>query len=596
MRHTNTMVRVASLIITFFWSTIALAGAPPTIGRPGPDFTLNDTKGNPFVLSALANHQMAVLYFFDAASRPSQEGLAYLDSLKKRFSDNNLVVWAITMSPTDAVARYINQAAPTFPVLLDPGAVSDLYAAKAILPTVYVTGPDHKVLDVFQGGGKTTEILLVRLAERTLDRKEPAMAKAIIDTVIAKNPDNLEAKSVKGYAEMKSGNLKDAETIFQEVAANPGSGEVLGQEGLSAVYAEKGEDDKALALADQVTRKAPKRGFAHVVKADVLYRQNKKEAAEAELKQAIDKPDASPHQQAVALNKYGRIVASAGKHEKARELYDQAVAVDPYYVEATSNKGMSYQNQGQWDQALVAYRNASEIDTTDSIAALLARKAQEMVDLQKDAAKRQQIDTLVKDLAERFRKQQAKPTPDADPWTSRPLVFAFVDFQEKGGLANRDGMSTILTTQLADHLNASGRVKVVDRVVLDRLLAELNLGSSDLADPDTALRLGRVMAARIMGTGILFNMPGDTLVNLRLVDTETSAIAKTLTRQLGPEYGWNKELHRFEPRNSGRHRGQLPPAGLCGAGFRESGPDQFRNRPGHGSRNPPGCGGRDQAD
>jgi curli biogenesis system outer membrane secretion channel CsgG len=90
-------------------------------------------------------------------------------------------------------------------------------------------------------------------------------------------------------------------------------------------------------------------------------------------------------------------------------------------------------------------------------------------------------------------------------------------------------MSTILTTQLADHLNASGRVKVVDRVVLDRLLAELNLGTSDLADPETALRLGRVMAARIMGTGILFTMPGDTLVNLRLVDTETSAIAKTLT-------------------------------------------------------------------
>ena len=106
-------------------------------------------------------------------------------------------------------------------------------------------------------------------------------------------------------------------------------------------------------------------------------------------------------------------------------------------------------------------------------------------------------------------------------------------------------MATILTAQLADHLNASGRVKVVDRVVLDRLLSELNLGSSDLADPNTALRLGHVMAARIMATGTLFTMPGDTLVNLRLVDTETSAIAKTLTRELGPESGWNKELLRL---------------------------------------------------
>jgi hypothetical protein len=206
---------------------------------------------------------------------------------------------------------------------------------------------------------------------------------------------------------------------------------------------------------------------------------------------------------------------------------------------------MSYQREGKWDQALAAYRKASTVSTTDSVSAFLARKAQEMVELQKDADRRKQIDTLVKDLAERYRKQKKEKPADQDEWTSQPLALAFVDFQEKGGLSDRDGLSTILTSQLAEHLNASGRVKVVDRVVLDRLLSELNLGSSDLADPETALRLGRVMAARIMGTGTLFTMPADTLVNLRLVDTETSAIAKTITRQLGPESGWDKQLHRL---------------------------------------------------
>jgi tetratricopeptide (TPR) repeat protein len=545
MRQMNTMSRLAGLVFALLWSTVALAGALPSPGQPGPDFRLNDTRGTPYILSALKDHQMAVLYFFDAASRPSQEGLAYLDSLKKRFSDDNLVVWAITPSPSDAVARYTKQADPIFPILLDPGDVCDQYGAKAVLPTVFVMGPERKILDVFQGGGKTTEILLVRLAERTLSRKENQMAKAMADTVIARNPDNVEARAVKGYAEMKSGNLADAESIFQDVAARPGAGEVLGEEGLSAVYAEKGEDDKAMAMAEQVTRKAPRRGFAHVVKANLLYRRDKTDEAEAELKKAVDQPESTPHQQAVALNKYGRFYASVGKHEKARQLYDQAVAVDPYFVEATSNKGMSYQREGQWDKALAAYQHASGVSTNDAFASLLAKKAQEMIDLQKDADKRKQIDSLVRDLAERYRKQKANPKADADEWTSRPLVFTFMDVQEKGGLADRDGLSTILTAQLADHLNASGRVKVVDRVVLDRLLSELNLGSSDLADPDTALRLGRVMAARIMGTGTLFTMPGDTLVNLRLVDTETSAIAKTLTRELGPESGWNKELLRL---------------------------------------------------
>jgi len=545
MQQHYTLFRMTVLAVVLFLSTSIPIGAQPSTGQPGPDFALKDARGKAYVLSELKDHQMAVIYFFDAASRPSQEGLAYLDSLKKRFPDDNLAVWAVTMSPADAVARYVKKAAPAFPVLLDPGEVSADYNAKTILPTVYVMGPDRKILDVFQGGGKTTEILLVRLAERTLSQKNQQMAKAISDTVIAKNPDNIEAKTVKGYVEMKSGDLKAAETIFQDVAASSGNGEVLGKEGLSAVYAEKGEDEKAVALADQVTRKAPERGFAHVVKADVLYRQNRKEAAAAELKEAVAKPESSPHQKAVALNKYGRFYASIGKNEKARELYNQAVAVDPYFVEATSNKGMTYQREGKWDQALSAYRKASAVSTTDSVAALLARKAQEMVELQKDTDRRKQIDTLVKDLAERYRKQKKNPPADQDAWTSRPLVLAFVDFQEKGGLSDRDGLSTILTAQLAEHLNASGRVKVVDRAVLDRLLSELNLGSSDLAQPETALRLGRVMAARIMGTGTLFTMPADTLVNLRLVDTETSAIAKTLTRKLGPESGWNKQLHRL---------------------------------------------------
>ena len=545
MHYFNTFFRLIGLAAALFWLTPMTAGAQLSPGQAGPDFTLKDAKGATYVLSALKAHQMTVIYFFDAASRPSQEGLAYLDSLKKRFPDDNLVVWAVTMSPADAVARYLKQAAPTFPVLLDPGSVSDSYAARAILPTVCVMGPDRKILDLFQGGGKTTEILLVRLAERTLSQKNHQMAKAISDTVIAKNPDNIEAKTVQGYAEMKAGNLKTAETIFQDVAASPGNGEILGKEGLSAVYAEKGEDQKAVVLADQVTRKAPQRGFAHVVKANVLYRQNKKQAAGEELKQAVTKPQSSPLQKAVAFNKYGRFYASIGKHEKARELYDQAVAVDPYLVEATSNKGMSYQREGKWDQALDAYRKASTVSTTDAFAALLARKAQEMVKLQNDAAKRRQIDALVKDLAERYRQQKANAPVGEDEWTSRPLAFAFVDFQEKGGLSDRDGLATILTGQLAERLNASGRVKVVDRVVLDSLLSELNLGSSDLANPETALRLGQVMAARIMGTGTLFTMPADTLVNLRLVDTETSAIAKTLTRKLGPESGWDKQVHRL---------------------------------------------------
>jgi hypothetical protein len=125
------------------------------------------------------------------------------------------------------------------------------------------------------------------------------------------------------------------------------------------------------------------------------------------------------------------------------------------------------------------------------------------------------------------------------------MVLTFVDFQEKGGLNERDGFSTVLMSQLADNLNASGRVKVVERVLIERLLEELNLGSSDLANPDTALKLGKVLAAKLIGTGSLYYLPQGTLLNLRLIDTETSAIPQVTTRQIDPQASLEKELFQL---------------------------------------------------
>jgi tetratricopeptide (TPR) repeat protein len=510
-------------------SVTSIWAAPIKSGLPAPDFSLKNLQGTEHRLSDSSEVPMLVLYFFDVDSRPSQEGLLSLDKLAQRFAGTDLTVWGITGASRDEAAAFADRTSPGFPVLPDAGKVLDLYQARLILPTVCIIGPDQKVLDYYQGGGKTTEIMLVRLAERTLQRKQTLVAKAITDTVIEKNPDNVDARALKGYAELSDGNLAEAEEIFTAVSEDEKAGEVLGKEGLSAVYARKGDTDKALELADEVTRKAPERTYAHMVKADILYSQDKKTEAEAEYRKAAESETEAPYQKAVALNQFGRFYASLGNYDEARSLYDQAVDVDPYYVEAMSNKGMTYEKEGNWDQALSEYRQAVGLDSADTFASVLAQKAEEMIALQQDADRSREIDALVKDLAERFRKQKKKSKGTEDTWTSRPMILSFVDFQEKGNLSQRDGYSVVMTTQLADELNASGRVKVVERAVMDRLLSELNLGSSELADPDTALKLGQVLAAKIMATGTLLFTSGDTLLSLRLVDTETSAIAKVVT-------------------------------------------------------------------
>ena len=515
-------------------------------GSQVPLFSLMSVDGKSYKLETMKDNPMMIIYFFDAASRPSQESLLRMDKMAKKYQDADLKVWGVTRSPKDSVGAFINSSKPSFPILLDDSGVSDQYQARFILPTTCILGPDLKLLDLFQGGGTTTNVMLVKLAERKLQQKEPVLAKAISDEVIKNDPKNTKAKMIKGYAALKAGDIDEAEKTFTAMSKEKGSGEILGKEGLAGVYAIKGENDKALNLALSVEKAAPQRAYIHTVKGDILYSQNKKEQAKAEYAKAVEKPEAEPFQAAGSYNKLGRLYASVGSYQQSRDLYDQAVQVDPYNIEAMANKGVAYEKEGQWDKALDMYRQGQNIDREDVFANALAKRAAEMLSMQTDSKSRERVDKLVKELSERYHSNKTLFTKASeDTWTSQPMVMTFIDFKESGSLSERDGLIPVLTTQLADELNASGRIKVVERVVIERLLEELNIGSSELADPETALRLGRVLAAKVLGTGSLIHMPDGTLLSLRLIDTETTAIPKVINRELNTGASLKKELHRL---------------------------------------------------
>ena len=122
------------------------------------------------------------------------------------------------------------------------------------------------------------------------------------------------------------------------------------------------------------------------------------------------------------------------------------------------------------------------------------------------------------------------------------MILTFVDFQEKGGLAERDGYSDVLVTQLGDRLNSSGRVQVVERILMERLLEELNLSASDLVDSETKLRLGKILAAKLIGTGSVYFMANQTVLSMRLIDTETSAVPKVITKKVSSLNQLEQEL------------------------------------------------------
>jgi len=534
-----------SISITIAMLVTGICHGQLSPGDAAPVFSLKDPKGKSYDLLSMNKQPMIILYFLDVESQPSHEGLLSLDNLAKQYKDADLTVWGLTLSPKDKVSAFIEGTNPGIPILLDNAGISDLYQARFVLPTVIIIGPELRILDYFQGGGKTTEVMLVKLAERQLQRKETMLARAISEQVEKTDPGNVKAKMVRGYAAMNEGKLDEAEKVFKGLSQEKGHGAVAGKEGLATLYAKKGDVEKALEAAQEVEKKAPDRAFIHVVKGDLLYGQNKKTEAEKEYQEAIQKEGAESFQKAIAYNRLGRFRADQGNYDKARELYDQAVEIDPYYIEATSNKGITYEKEGKWDKALDSYNKVLALDKADTFAAVLAKKAQEMLDLQKNTEQKKRIDTLVKELAARYRTQKETLSKTEDTWTSRPMVLSFIDFQEKGGLSERDGFSSVMTANLADQLNTSGRVKVVERILLDRLLEELNIGSSELADPETALKLGKVLAAKIIGTGSFYYLPDGTLLSLRLIDVETSALPKVVTRQFSQQVSLESELHQL---------------------------------------------------
>jgi tetratricopeptide (TPR) repeat protein/peroxiredoxin len=545
----NSFCRFIPSLVSTVILALFLLGVNPCHGQilPGqsaPPFKLMNVEGKGHDLEEMKGRSMIILYFFDAESKSNQEGLLSINELKKKYDQVNLLVWGITLSPRNKVSQALSHTEIDFPILLDTSGASDLYHARSILPTVCVLGPGFKVVDFIQGGGKTTEIMLERLAGRELQRNT-RIAKAISEQVTKENPRNLNAKVVKGYAELKDGNLADAEKSFQDLSQQKGEGEVLGKEGLATLYAKKGETQKAMVLAQEVEQKAPDRAYIHVVKGDLLYGQNKKSEAEAEYRKAVEKKSTEPYQKAQAYNKLGRLHAALEKYESSRELYDQAIELNPFYVEATSNKGVTYEKEGRYDKAMESYQKTLSLDGQDPFTAVLVKKAQEMLELQKDSESKKRVDSLIKELTQRYAMEKKPLFKGEDTWTSRPMILTFVDFQEKGALPERDGLSIVLATRLADLLNSSGRVQVVERVIIERLLSELNLGSSELADPETALKLGKVLAAKLIGTGVLHHLPDRTILNLRVIDTETGGMPMVVNTQIDPRTHLEKEIYQL---------------------------------------------------
>ncbi len=101
--------------------------------------------------------------------------------------------------------------------------------------------------------------------------------------------------------------------------------------------------------------------------------------------------------------------------------------------------------------------------------------------------------------------------------------IAVLDFQLQGGKQDND-MGKIVAEWLITALVKEGRFDVIERRLLEKVLAEQKMHASGLVDESSATRLGKVLGAKIVITGSVMQFQNVMEVNARIIEVESSSI------------------------------------------------------------------------
>jgi len=144
------------------------------------------------------------------------------------------------------------------------------------------------------------------------------------------------------------------------------------------------------------------------------------------------------------------------------------------------------------------------------------------------------VNELIGALADNFRQNRYNHSLSSDDqWSSKPITMVFMDIQyPKNSESAKDEK---LINLLYSSLSAKKGINMVEREILMKLLQELRLSSSDLADPVTSLKLGRVLSARFIVTGRIMSEGAMRIMSLRFIDTETTEVRKVILEEIPPK-------------------------------------------------------------
>lgn len=486
-------------------------------GDPVPEIKAQDIFGNSVDIAAILdkNPDLVILFFFTPEN--GKPIAAKLQALKRLYSSDDLSIIALGMeSDKVALQQFADGLKIQYFVLADETVKNaDWYKNVSQLPlTLFVHTPQRSIERVLRGTSSEQANILKEVAENLFQQRKTDKAAAVAATALESGEDTRAVKELNGHILVAEGKLDEAEQAFGEIGSDAG---------IAKVALEKGDYAGAIAAAD----KAGDNGYAQAVKGEALLKSGEIEQAG----EALDKAATSEipgWQKSEAVNAQGRLAHASGNLDGAVEQYSKAQSLDQYNVEALSNEGAAYRERGGENDLVLAKETLEKASgiREDELTSLMLQQVKAEIEEANDIKRGELIKSLIEDLSKRYEELKAKgEAQPVDDWTSRPVVLAFLPGETKGRFVfDRAGTDVVLQREIETQVQGKNGIQVVERIMLDKLLQELNLGSSELASSDTQRRLGQVLSAGHLGFIDFAQVGAQTMLYLRLIDSETTAI------------------------------------------------------------------------
>ncbi|NQT87567.1 protein kinase [bacterium] len=221
----------------------------------------------------------------------------------------------------------------------------------------------------------------------------------------------------------------------------------------------------------------------------------------------------------------GRSAAADGDASAALDWYRKAISLDSGNPRAMVGVAVMLAAQGDPDDALrqlEGHRMVPQIDR-------LARRLEGSIALHDRIAQGNHISDLVDQIVKTHEETIPRVGEERDRWTSVPIALCFHQTESRGAPAFLEGADEMLLFELTEQLLEIDGLHVVERKELDRLLAELKLATSGMADSTKVLEYGRLRSARVQVFTTVVREQATIRVSLRAVDSETTQVCGIVT-------------------------------------------------------------------